>query len=47
VPEFICLHSRYNHVTEAGGPQGLLRHSVKTVTKNDGDFLDVILLYHD
>jgi len=39
VPVFFCLRSRCNHVTEVGGL------AIKIVMQNDGDFVDVILLY--
>ena len=39
VPVFVCLRSSCNHVTEVG------RLAMKIVMQNDGDFVDVILLY--
>ena len=45
VPVFICSHSSWNNVTEVRGSLRFERFAQKVVMQNDGDFVDVILLY--
>ena len=45
VSVLVCLRSSGSHVTGVGGPLGFVRLAVKNVMQNDGDFVDVILLY--
>ena len=45
VPVLVCLRSSCSHVTEVGGAVMSVRLALKAAMKNDGDFVDVILLY--
>ena len=45
VPVLVCLRSSYNHVTVVGGAVRFVRLALKVVVQNDGDIVDIILLY--
>jgi hypothetical protein len=44
VPAFVCLHSGCNHVIEVRAVRSV-RLALKVAMQNDGDFVDLILLY--
>jgi len=43
VPVFVCLRSSCSHVTEVS--VSFVRLALNAVVQNDGDFMDLILLY--
>jgi hypothetical protein len=47
VPVLVCLRSSCNGVTEVGGRRAVrfVRLALKVVMQNDGDFVNIILLY--
>ena len=46
VPVLVCLRSSWYHVAEVGGAVRFVRLACRRLPcKNDGDFVDVILLY--
>ena len=45
VPVLVCLRSSCRHVTEVGGAVRFVRLALKVVVQNDGNFVDVTLLY--
>ena len=45
VPILVCLRSSCSHVTELRGDVGFVRLALKVAVQNEGDFMDIILLY--
>ena len=45
VPVLVCLRSNCCHVTEVGGSLRFVRLALKVAMQNDGDDVDVIVLY--
>jgi hypothetical protein len=45
VPVSVCLRSSCSHVTAVGRAARFVRLALKVVAQNDGDFVDVTLLY--
>jgi hypothetical protein len=46
MPVFVCLISSYSHVAQVGGPEVCETRALKFDGQNDGDFMNIILLYN-
>ena len=45
VPVLVCLRSSCSHVTDVVGPLRFVSLALTVVMQNDGDFVEIILLY--